>query len=236
MLSDRLTNILYQKDLVREYLDVFQFLFDDIKVAAQVLKLDRWIDTAFGKQLDGCGQIVGEERQGRDDEAYREAIRYRIFVNTSQATPKDINTAVKILTKSSEQHYWDTHPVSYSIFTNGPDVPENISELLKDISPAGIGRSSVHVSYGSPAFFLSRASETSKLWLNGKKFLAAGKRLKISGAVTHDNGSHLGGISLPKLVVSGKNLRVGGKRLRLNSPAKQTIISSGTNLPGAFEI
>ena len=35
---------------------------------ADSLMSDRWIDTAIGAQLDGCGYIVGEQRSGRDDD------------------------------------------------------------------------------------------------------------------------------------------------------------------------
>ena len=72
---------------------------------ADSLNTNRWIDTAIGAQLDGCGYIVGEAREGRDDEAYREAIKYRVFVNVSNATPTDLIRGLKFLTKPTDCQY-----------------------------------------------------------------------------------------------------------------------------------
>lgn len=236
MLVNRLTNVLYRADKVRGYLDAFQSPFDTVRAALNVLKNDRWINTAHGVQLDGCGAIVNEPRNGRTDDEYRDAIRFKIFVNTSTATPGDINKAVSILTKPSEQHYWESYPACYLIFSNGPVVPEGIGRLLKDVSAAGIGVSAFMPSYSEPAFFLSSPSPRARLW-------AAGKRLKVNGALLAvgegqavDNGCYLGGISQPKLMTAGKRLKVGGKRLRINTQPHQTVIDGGSHLTGVYEI
>ena len=52
---------------------------------------ERTLDTAAGAQLDGLGQVVGEDRQSRTDDDYRLAIRSRIIVNNSNGTVEDIN-------------------------------------------------------------------------------------------------------------------------------------------------
>jgi len=50
----------------------------------------RMLDYAVGVQLDGLGEIVGEPREGRNDDDYRVAIRVRILVNLSEGTPEQI--------------------------------------------------------------------------------------------------------------------------------------------------
>jgi len=55
----------------------------DVENVLQQLLLQRWIDTAVGVQLDQLGKIVGQAREGRDDDDYRRFIRARILTNRS---------------------------------------------------------------------------------------------------------------------------------------------------------
>ena len=66
----------------------------DLEDSSFEVLLNRWIDTAVGVQLDGVGAIVGEAREGRGDDEYRLAIKARIQINFSEATPEDILTAL----------------------------------------------------------------------------------------------------------------------------------------------
>ncbi len=45
---------------------------------------------ATDAQLDMIGELVGEAREGREDEAYADAIRFRVRVNSSSGTPEDL--------------------------------------------------------------------------------------------------------------------------------------------------
>lgn len=47
-------------------------------------------EQAEGVQLDTLGQIVGVDREGLNDDEYREAIRLQIIVNKSFGTPEDL--------------------------------------------------------------------------------------------------------------------------------------------------
>jgi hypothetical protein len=55
---------------------------------------DRTLETSLGAQLDGLGSVVGEARLGRDDDAYRIAIKGRITLNLSNGTPEDIISVI----------------------------------------------------------------------------------------------------------------------------------------------
>jgi len=87
----------------------------------------RWIDTAFGAQLDGLGDILGELRFGRDDETYRLWLRFRIFINTSQGRPEDLIEACRFITNEGRAggrvKYWENWPASVQLFTDGLFIP-----------------------------------------------------------------------------------------------------------------
>ena len=84
---------------------------------ADSLMSDRWIDTAIGTQLDGCGAIVGEARQGRGDDAYRVAIKFRVFVNISKGTPTDLIRGLKFLTDPTDCQYLEAYPATPLLFS-----------------------------------------------------------------------------------------------------------------------
>ncbi|MGL6014114.1 MAG: DUF2612 domain-containing protein, partial [Shewanella oncorhynchi] len=103
------------KAMVKAIMDAFT----ELDASANELFIDRWIDTAYGKQLDGCGYIVGEERLGRDDETYREAIKFRVSINTAKSTPSDLIRAIKFLTKPIDCQYIESYPATAILFTSG---------------------------------------------------------------------------------------------------------------------
>ena len=62
----------------------------EVEDAVYQILTDTVLETAEGAQLDGLGEIVGEERAGRDDATYRIAIRTRIAINLSEGTIENI--------------------------------------------------------------------------------------------------------------------------------------------------
>ena len=68
--------------------------------AALETLLGRFLDNAVGAQLDGLGDLVGEDRLGRGDDDYRNAIRVRIFQNAASGTPADcVKLGIKSIMK-----------------------------------------------------------------------------------------------------------------------------------------
>jgi hypothetical protein len=55
------------------------------------------VDTAVGLQLDVVGWLVGEDRQGKGDVAYRAYVKARILANASKGRPRDIYRIVRAL-------------------------------------------------------------------------------------------------------------------------------------------
>lgn len=98
------------------------------------LLLKRWLALAEGIQLDRLGVILGQPRYGRNDEAYRNALYFQIFINTSKADPEAIIKATRVLSNGDFIRYWENYPAGYQIFTNGPDVLDISGAVLLDFS------------------------------------------------------------------------------------------------------
>jgi hypothetical protein len=87
-MAEATTNI---EKLIETYVTQIQ---DLEQVFFQLVNL-RTIDTSEGVQLDGIGQIVGEDRFGRNDTDYRVAIKGRIRLNLSNGTIEDIIAVIR---------------------------------------------------------------------------------------------------------------------------------------------
>lgn len=78
---------------------------------------ERTLDTSVGAQLDGIGRIVGEDRLGRNDDDYRQAIRGRIRLNLSRGTAEDIYAIIfaqlgSVVAQITE----DSYPAHFEVF------------------------------------------------------------------------------------------------------------------------
>lgn len=62
----------------------------DIENTLQALKLERFVNTAVGAQLDVIGRIVGQDREGLADADYRRYIRARVATNNSEGRFEDL--------------------------------------------------------------------------------------------------------------------------------------------------
>ena len=112
-----------ESEKVNDFVRCFLRPLDEVKTVHEDLKQNRWLDTSEGQQLDEIGAIVGEERQGRTDDKYREAIRFRIFINLSKTEPETMIKAVKVLTDATFVRYWEHgNGAGFQLFTNGPNV------------------------------------------------------------------------------------------------------------------
>lgn len=119
------------------------------------LIVKRWLSNAEGKQLDGIGDIVvlsrtdaaklelGNSNAGKiDDKVYRKYLYYKIFLNTSTGTRKEIMKALRFFWSEAPLYYSENPIFPATIFVDtpelAPDVP--IDGLLEApiIKPAGV--------------------------------------------------------------------------------------------------
>lgn len=212
--------------------------FSELEDVADALKSQRWIDIAVGAQLDGAGYIVGEYRQGRDDDAYREAIMFRIFVNTSNATPEDMIKGLRFLTKPDDIQYMEQYPATAILFTGGPVIPSGLQRTMQGLAPAAISDVQILVSYGrNYPFRFSRSAPLGELFVNNDQdyLTAQGSDLQVqTQEVTQ--GARFGGIAASDLFVNDVSYieLSNGSILALNVSNLDAVIESGFHLTGVF--
>jgi hypothetical protein len=61
-----------------------------LETACQQALIQRTIDRSIGAQLDDIGELVGERRNGLDQETYRRRLRARVAVHRSKGTIEDV--------------------------------------------------------------------------------------------------------------------------------------------------
>jgi len=114
----------------------------------------RSINLAFGEQLDGIGEIVGESRNGRDDDDYRESLYFRILVNASKGLPENVIDACLILMKGSWVTYLENPPAKIELITDGQYIPSNLFEILRAVAPIGVDIETIISTFeASPMFY-----------------------------------------------------------------------------------
>lgn len=204
------------------------------------LKDLRWVDTAIGAQLDGCGYIVGVARMGREDEEYRTAIKARILSNTSKARPQDLIEGVRFLTKPNEIQYLESYPACVMLFTDGQYVPDGSQAILQDIAPAAIENVQLMVSYGrAKPFRTGRLANPMTMRVDSSDGSDGGlqandKQLAISN--TNPMGTaRLSGMSPVKtpLTANGGRISVGSGTLAVSTT--YDVFDNGYHLPGVFQ-
>ena len=233
----RLTNQFSEKPLIRALTGAMLAPLTESEAVADQLRSERWISTAIGKQLDGCGYIVGESRMGRDDDSYRAAILFRVFVNTSNATPENLIHGLRYLTSPDDIQYIEQYPATAMLFTDGPNVQDDIQTVMQDLAPSAISQVPIMVSFShAKPFRFSKEPDNRLLNIGeGTRLTANGNRISISPSEETDNGPRLGGIAPAFMTANGSKLKAGPGRLRINSPNHQTIIESGYHLTGLYQ-
>ena len=120
---------------------------------------ERMLLIAIGSQLDVIGSLVGEARDNRLDEEYRQAIFTRIAINTSTATINDLLDISKIYSGSNRSRLWE-HPsasAQYSVFVNQATNTPGLLDTFETASPAGV--SLVHIFYSNSDDALTPAED-----------------------------------------------------------------------------
>lgn len=116
------------------------------------------LDAAEGEFLDRIGGVVGEAREGRDDELYRLWIRARARANRSPGTSEDMLAILQLILPSEGYAEYADIPdrnaeAYFTIFAPVSSYLEQIKKILESIAPAGV---LLHVSGGvDPALAFS---------------------------------------------------------------------------------
>jgi hypothetical protein len=239
----RLTGQFYQSEkltsLIAEMVNPLSVMED----SADALTTEKWIDTAVGRQLDGCGYIVGVYRRGMDDSEYRAEIKFKVFVNISNGTPRDLVRGLAFLTSPTDAQYLESWPATAILFSNGIFIPPGLQPAMQNLSPAAISDIPVCVSYAELPFRFYRdirLNPYGELFVND-----ATSFLNVNNAdmlVTYTSApsivgrySALGGVVPSELYVNGMELDVGNRALGVYNP--NTVVLLGTDhLTGVFQL
>jgi len=207
----RLTNFFQDKPRVKSLVGALPRQLDIFEAVANQVKNERAIDTAIGIQLDKLGDIVGEKRRGRDDDTYRKAITFRVFVNISKGRPSDLIGSTRTLTQADDVQYIESYPATAYLFSNGYDADSTIQVQIQDVSPAAICDVPITVSYGEEPLRMSNVD------------------------ILDDIQSELGGVQLGVFVtLARKRLKtLSGHRLRIRQDYQ--VLPSSTVLNGVFQ-
>lgn len=123
---------------------------------------DRTLDASVGPQLEGIGSIVGENRDGRTDAIYREAIRVKIKINKSSGLAEEIIEIVALMADSGTsieiEELFPSDPAHFEI-TLTPDITADgfrISRAIFQSRPVGVR----HILLWEPADALQFDSES----------------------------------------------------------------------------
>lgn len=92
---------------------------------------------ASGVHLDRLGKLVGQPREGRDDQTYRLWIMARILINRSSGTPDNILNIAQIVTNSTAELV-ELYPGSYEIGIFGVSVTQAVASILAEADPIGV--------------------------------------------------------------------------------------------------
>jgi hypothetical protein len=207
----RLAGRINQKPLVEAVATSLPKQLTIVEATLDQLKNERSIDTAIGVQLDRVGEIVGEPRNGRDDETYRQYIKFRVFVNVSKGRPHDVSYATRFITQGDDIQYQEFFPAQVVMFSDGYAANQDTPSLLQDVSPAAVFDIPLVVSFGETPF------RTSTVNMN------------------IDNDSELAGIQLGVFVTlrNKRLMTLSGKRIRIKQNYR--TYTSDTRLNGVYQ-
>lgn len=134
----RVITALQEKDNFIKLLKIFLEETQELEVANIELAEQKNISIAEGIWLDYIGGIVGEERKGRSDLIYRSALRTRVGINVSDATPNNIISITKEHTASLSSKIIEYYPAAFfSVVTGSQGLDSSLFALLQGIKPAG---------------------------------------------------------------------------------------------------
>lgn len=127
-----------------------------VENAASPVLLYRYINTAYGEQLNTIGDIVGMPRSDRSDTDYRDAIQTKVVLNSSHGEPDTIILACQTYASDSTTiHYAEKTDAEFTLWTDGTfNAYSDYYEAMNSVRPAGVGATlSVNKNIDSTAAF-----------------------------------------------------------------------------------
>lgn len=96
------------------------------------------LPNAVGVQLDGLGEILGEERKGRNDDDYRAFLGIRVTINISRGEPETLISVLAAITDSSYVALAEVFPARVEMYFNGATIPSDLLNNMNLVKAAGV--------------------------------------------------------------------------------------------------
>mgnify|MGYP000394372859 CR=1 FL=1 len=173
-MADRMTERLpdlYDKSDDSNVNKLFRILSSEIdEVNGVVEKAKDWrdVDQMKGEALDRLGDMLGTDRQGRDDFHYRRIIKLQIVINQSKGNIETINEVANTLLGNSYlelEENWFSEPASFFIVYDYFDLYGSIIQEYQD--------------YEDDPYFLDGEYN-----LDGERLLNGGITFDLAGALS----------------------------------------------------
>ena len=132
--------------------------------AIKVLNFAYNLDVAYGVQLDSCGKLAGEPRNGENDDLYRARIKIRIRLNNGNGEG-DVLIEAAELASGGDVELYERFPAAVEII-GGPTATINrdVLSMVKPYKAASVG---LGLGEGSGARFFVFATEGAAIGRTG---------------------------------------------------------------------
>lgn len=168
---DRLPAGLYGKPRLEAFVRALahgcQLLEDEIAARAMALGLD----TANGADLDTLGEIVGERRDGLDDEDYRRFIAARLLARKCLGTPDELVAILELVAAPCVAVHFDMFAAGFRLYFGrtlplADEMLGRVRRFMVAVKPAGVTMLLVEYS-ASPLGFMANPYTTSSTFSAG---------------------------------------------------------------------
>lgn len=134
---DRLLEQYKGKENIETLLTMYLDSVQEFEDAVFAVKLAFMLEDAVGEQLDFLGAIVGEGRNGKEDELYRVWIGVRIRLNRSFGTPTDVIECLRLATDAPFEYrtYGGAHFAI--LFSEMPEFSNDLTIITYFAKAAG---------------------------------------------------------------------------------------------------
>ncbi|AUR84728.1 hypothetical protein NVP1063O_061 [Vibrio phage 1.063.O._10N.261.45.C7] len=137
--SSRPTQDLYNSESFQKLLTVFLEKTQELEEQFLQLAEQKDLNLVTGIWLDYIGKIVDEDRAGREDEEYRQALQLKTAINTSDGTPTSIQQIIGTYTESDYTRLFEGRNAWGQLVINGTlNVDSTAWQLLQDIKVADV--------------------------------------------------------------------------------------------------
>lgn len=182
LVAQGLANLLHQWKDKEKVIGVIQSILETAQVAEDQrwqLLTERGIYEAVGEQLDILGRLVGELREGRDDDKYRAAILARSVIDSCDGTPDGVMSAVSVISGYDAVKLWEHQP-AMSITLTGGVVDNTTATTVELLNPVGVRGLLAVDDQGGSMVFGEASATTSRLKVDGDDFLVTDEPANIT--------------------------------------------------------